>query len=141
MKRCSRCDTEKPLTDFRNNSKAKDGLAYWCRQCFREYDAERYKNGDNERINRNKAAGRKRKREYVKAYLKNNPCVDCGDSDWWNLDFDHRDRELKRMDVCSAIHNLGMDNLIKEIDKCDVRCTKCHRRKTIDQMGWWRSVD
>lgn len=33
MKKCNRCDTEKPLTEFRKASKESDGHQYSCRLC------------------------------------------------------------------------------------------------------------
>lgn len=34
-KRCSRCRHLKPAAEFHKNSKAPDGLAYWCKACTR----------------------------------------------------------------------------------------------------------
>lgn len=40
MKKCSRCNTEKPLTEFRKNARSKDGLSVWCKDCEKQYDRE-----------------------------------------------------------------------------------------------------
>lgn len=37
MKTCSRCTINKNGIDFRKNSKSKDGLDSWCKQCRQEY--------------------------------------------------------------------------------------------------------
>lgn len=34
MKRCSRCGQIKSVESFSKNRSAKDGLSYWCRQCY-----------------------------------------------------------------------------------------------------------
>lgn len=34
MKQCSKCNTEKKLTDFYNDKRAKDGFSYYCRKCM-----------------------------------------------------------------------------------------------------------
>lgn len=33
MKRCSQCNTTKPITEFNNRSKSKDGHYSWCKDC------------------------------------------------------------------------------------------------------------
>lgn len=46
MKRCSKCKTEKQFFCFSTNSKAKDGLHGWCRNCVnkaRKENSEKYK--------------------------------------------------------------------------------------------------
>lgn len=40
IKRCSRCGETKPLGQFSNNRKFRDGHQYWCRDCFKSYDSE-----------------------------------------------------------------------------------------------------
>jgi hypothetical protein len=37
MKTCTRCKKNLPEVMFGANPKAKDGLAYWCKSCHREY--------------------------------------------------------------------------------------------------------
>jgi len=34
---CSKCQQEKPLSEFHNNSNSKDGKHWWCKQCRKEY--------------------------------------------------------------------------------------------------------
>ena len=44
MKTCSKCKTEKPLTEFYNNSNAKDGLQTRCKRCTIDTASQNYKN-------------------------------------------------------------------------------------------------
>lgn len=67
-------------------------------------------------------------------YLLKNPCVDCGESDPVVLEFDHRGD--KRLMISSAVNNYGASRLKEEIDKCEVRCSNCHKRKTAIEQGW-----
>lgn len=47
VKRCNKCGEVKPSSDFRRNSKRKDGLSSTCKTCAKQYDAEyRHKNGE-----------------------------------------------------------------------------------------------
>lgn len=41
MKLCGTCDTKKDVNQFHKRSASKDGLAAICRDCQKEYDAER----------------------------------------------------------------------------------------------------
>ena len=43
MKRCSKCKKWKDKSKFGKDSKNKDGLRYWCKDCVRAYMRERYK--------------------------------------------------------------------------------------------------
>lgn len=79
----------------------------------------------------NNQRARKRNREFVKEFLTNNPCVDCGESDPVVLEFDHRDYSRKTVAISTlAGQSVSLDRLRFEMAKCDVRCANCHRRKT-----------
>ena len=43
MKRCSKCKKYKDESDFGKQSRHKDGLSYWCKDCKREYAHKYYK--------------------------------------------------------------------------------------------------
>lgn len=67
--------------------------------------------------------------EYILAYLKEHPCVDCGEADPIVLEFDHRGgKTMALTDMARQCKSLVA--VITEIEKCDVRCANCHRRKT-----------
>jgi hypothetical protein len=77
---------------------------------------------------RNQAA-KQRNREYVITYLLDNPCVDCGEKDIIVLEFDHLSD--KDCSVADAIRrSFSIERLQREIDKCEVVCCNCHRRRT-----------
>jgi hypothetical protein len=70
------------------------------------------------------------KRQYVTDYLLAHPCVDCGEKDIIVLEFDHV-RGDKKYNVSNLImQSYGLNTLITEIEKCEVRCANCHRRIT-----------
>lgn len=73
---------------------------------------------------------RERNRKYVSDYLKANPCIDCGEADIVVLDFDHV-RGKKRIEISNAVNKCWSIKSIKnEIEKCDIRCSNCHRKIT-----------
>ncbi len=73
----------------------------------------------------------------VREYYKKHPCVDCGENDPVVLDFDHRVGEKKLRNVSNMMHWSCWDTIKKEIDKCDVRCANCHRRKTAKERNYY----
>lgn len=65
--------------------------------------------------------------------------MDCGETDPRVLDFDHV-REIKRAGVFDLMDGYVSDKvLLNEIRKCDVRCSNCHRRKTVMGQNTWRA--
>lgn len=44
-KRCSRCHTTKPPSEFSKNSSKKDGLSSYCKDCFRSYSQTHVRRG------------------------------------------------------------------------------------------------
>lgn len=66
---------------------------------------------------------------YIWAYKCSHPCVDCGEKDPIVLEFDHR-AGTKLFNIGEGGRHRSMHNLKAEIEKCDVRCANCHRRKT-----------
>lgn len=75
---------------------------------------------------------RRKQKLYAKLveYLLEHPCVHCGEADILVLDFDHV-RGAKHLNVTTMIHRLcSWETILKEIAKCNVSCSNCHRRQT-----------
>lgn len=105
----------------------------YCRTCSREQNRVNYGNR-SESIKRS----RSKHRQPVFEYLKENPCVDCGEADPVVLEFDHV-RGTKKQAVSSMINRgFSIDVIFEEIAKCDVRCSNCHKRKTAKQQDWYK---
>ena len=82
-----------------------------------------------------KKTGIFRNRKYVDDYLKEHPCIDCGNSDIRVLEFDHV-RGDKLGHISHAVKCAWkLTKLKEEIDKCEVRCCNCHRIKTIERRN------
>lgn len=142
MKVCTRCKNPKPLKDFAKKSASKDGLAPWCKACFAENAAEKYKSDPNERARkvRNRQTLRQRNQALVRQYLEGRACIDCTIWDWRVLQFDHRGDEPKEFNIGDALGWYSAGRLLREIEKCDVRCANCHQIKTAERSGLWRSL-
>ena len=74
---------------------------------------------------------RRRNRKWLQEIKGSLGCVDCGIKDWRVLDFDHR--YGKSFCISSRI-DYGMGRLLREMEKCDVRCSNCHRIKTLERL-------
>lgn len=60
-------------------------------------------------------------RQLIDDYLRSHPCVDCGESDYVVLEFDHV-RGVKRLDVCTLVNRgCAWRTIQAEIAKCEVR--------------------
>lgn len=84
---------------------------------------------------RRAAEGKRRAKADIHAfltdYLRDHPCVDCGEDDPVVLEFDHRPGERKRFDIGNFRNGgYGLASVQTEVSKCDVRCANCHRRMT-----------
>ena len=67
-----------------------------------------------------------------------NPCVDCGEGDPVVLEFDHlRD---KRFSIGQELVRRSWRSILAEIEKCEVVCANCHRRRTARRRGSMRAV-
>lgn len=65
--------------------------------------------------------------------LKQKPCMDCGiQYPSYVMDFDHRDRGTKVATINDMInfHSYSKEKILVEIDKCDLVCANCHRKRT-----------
>jgi hypothetical protein len=143
-KNCTKCQQEKLLSDFSFRYKAKGKYHPWCRLCTRKHNMARYfANHEHYKKHHTKLTEDKRREKSKKVleYLLTHPCIDCGESDPIVLEFDHRDNEKKIKAVTLMVgQNLGLEKIFKEIEKCDVRCANCHRRRTAFKQGYTRTI-
>lgn len=80
----------------------------------------------------------KQMKEYVIG-LKNNPCLDCEveyPNEPWLMEFDHRTGSDKVGDIAKIVKSGSWKKLYAEIDKCDLLCVVCHRRRTAIRGEW-----
>lgn len=96
---------------------------------------ERYKN-NNESRDKALACGKRvraRNLEYLYKLLSSSKCLDCDESDMLVLELDHC-RGSKVKEVTSLANSaVSIQALKDEIDKCDIVCANCHRRRTFNR--------
>lgn len=135
--KCCRCKQYLERSKFGGIKKRTD----YCRPCSRVMN-KKYRDAHLDLCReRNQRAAAKRyriNRENLIAYLLEHSCVDCGENDIVVLEFDHRDPSTKRAKIGDILGSWKWDTIMTEIDKCDVRCANCHRRRTSAQFGWYK---
>ncbi len=144
MKKCTVCFLEKSESDFYVKAKLTGKLHSHCKGCYAQkrklfHDAHYTKYGDAYRERaRIRAANIKRLRQdKLYEYLKNKSCSICGFDDIRTLDFDHIDPTKKRFSIARAINErYSWEEIAKEIKKCRILCSNCHRIRTAEQFGW-----
>jgi len=138
-RRCSGCGRTTAVDEFSIKNKKTGLRRTWCRDCARAYGREHYQRNRPAYLARNarrRPVDRARAREAIFSYLRDNPCVDCGERDILLLDFDHRDPSTKREVVARLAGSAPLSAVMAEIAKCDVRCGNCHRKRTAAQLNW-----
>ncbi len=141
-KKCGKCGTVRPLTEFAKNRTKADGLQAMCRTCKRSYNAEYYTRTKS-RHNPQRALLRteavRSARERLAEYLRSHPCIDCGETDIVVLQFDHlRD---KVMNIHAMVRSgLAWRRIAQEIAKCEVVCANDHHRRTARAQGWSKAL-
>jgi hypothetical protein len=138
MKQCTKCLNVKAIDLFSwllKNIKRQT----ICKECHKSVCKNHYKENKEYYL----AKTRKRKKDIKSAndlqiynYLLANPCVDCGEREPLFLEFDHQ--RDKMFNVSAKLHNFQWVDLLKEIQKCEVRCVKCHRVRTCANLNTYR---
>lgn len=124
MKKCSKCNNEKELIEF---SKQKYGYKSYCKDCIKECSKQWYNN--NKIKSNNKAILNRRKKIQWYLDLKSTlSCIKCGFSHPACIEFHHLNPKEKDFNI-SKLNNtlLTIEDIKKEIEKCIVLCSNCHK--------------
>lgn len=130
---CKTCHQLKALNEFYKTPK---GHYRSCKECRKAYYRKRWKTIPKAKeINRkvfNKMVAINK--TFFAEYMKNKSCIDCGENDPRVLDFDHV-RSVKKHNISKMVSGSFLwSTILKEIEKCEIRCANCHRRKTYNEM-------
>lgn len=123
-RRCGRCDTVRPLSMFyiaaEERRAKREGRKHFrmpCRHCQKEINAQR----------------RKPRQDYLDKIKSESGCADCGlvmPEHPEVFDFDHLDANTKSMNLAKALTKGTFEDMVAEVDKCEVVCSNCHRIRT-----------
>lgn len=140
---CTKCKILKDFNSFHKRKRALDGHASWCRDCFKiNWQKRYYENHTHYRARHNKSRSeiREQNARLVFEYLEKHPCISCGESDPIVLEFDHRKMDEKIESISNLIRDASWKRIKSEIEKCDVLCANCHRRKSATQFKYKRYI-
>ena len=113
MKKCARCKEEKAFSKFYKNKSRKGGFGKYCKIC--------------QNILTNEI--RDRNRQYIWAIKEKKKCIFCGEGDPACLDFHHKDLTEKDGTLADSVKShWSIKKIDKEISKCLVLCSNCHRK-------------
>lgn len=111
IKKCSNCKKEKNIEKdfYHTNSKGKKGQSF-CKTCFSRYCSNRWK---------------QRKLDMIE--YKGGICVHCKlQVHWAAFDFHHLNKKTKEYSW-NKMRLMNIDKCKKELDKCILLCSNCHR--------------
>lgn len=138
-KRCNTCGVSQPEENYHWNKSA-GGRFNKCKSCRKKVN-DSYYHRNKERVNALCKERRDKKKEinfkHLIEYYKTHPCIDCGETDFRVLQFDHRDSLEKKANIGNWMGSKNWPEILEEIKKCDIRCANCHLRRTIVQLNWY----
>jgi len=149
MKRCATCKIEKSSSSFYKNKSKKDGRQYSCKNCQNIYHNKIwYKKRRDSRKQQVLTRKQENRRINFRRVLHNyfsKGCVDCGEKDFRCLEFDHVRGIKKKVRGSSGVGQFVRDGykwetVLKEINKCEVRCASCHKIKTFKQLNYMKDM-
>lgn len=105
---CNTCGQYKTLDHF-YFSKGKLSQKV-CKECVRQKERDKYQSKQLE----------------LNEFKHNHPCVKCGCSKYYLIDFHHLNPAEKDFTISDNSH-AKIETLMKEIDKCVSLCANCHR--------------
>lgn len=127
MRRCIDCKDEKMFSEFHFRNKSKGQYQSVCKECKKKRHAKNYQ--DNQIAWKKRIKERRSEvRKYIQDVKEASPCCDCQKFyPYYVMDFDHLDNKTKEV---SRMVSFGLDKVKKEIEKCDLVCSNCHRERT-----------
>jgi len=120
---CSKCTNEKSLTEYNRKG---DRYQCYCRVC--QHDEQKKHYSKNKQWYRERVKAQTKKlREFIQ--LQKTKCEQCGENHPGVLDFHHINPEEKEINIgLAVIYGWSIKRLAKEIEKCVVLCSNCHRK-------------
>lgn len=129
-KKCSRCQELKQKNDFYFKNKKLNKLQNICKTCQNTYHKKYYDQNKDAYISNSKKRNiryRSNNKTFIDEFKNNKSCLFCQEKTPVCLDFHHI--KNKRLNV-SRMKNYAysIKTIKKEIDKCIIICSNCHRK-------------
>ncbi len=132
---CHGCARWLAPSEYSFKDRARRVLRSRCRRCCCERSKRHYvrmKRAYLARNRRRKPMLREVAAMFVHQFLRQHPCVHCGEEDPVVLEFNHIDPALKSGNISEMIRTgTSVRRLQAEIAKFEVLCANCHQRHTI----------
>ena len=127
LRYCKKCDSHKPQTTeyWHKRKSRKDGWEFYCKECIKKTTLANY-NKNKEKWNKTTRKNKKLQRQRINEYKNSLNCLKCGESRNWLLDFHHKDPNQKDFQISQG-ERYGWEKVKREIEKCIVLCSNCHR--------------
>jgi len=131
LRKCSQCGKVLPTSYFHKRS----GTLYHseCKECknlrYKEYHLRTWSDRKDKHYCSSRFSYAKKLQKFTE-FLSEQACVDCGCNDPLYLEFDHKDQTSKEFTISEKKKRLSINNLMKEIGKCDIVCVNCHKIRT-----------
>lgn len=132
MKKCNKCATTKPESDFPFNG---GRLRSQCKSCVAEKSRlwrvahpDHAANYMREYSKKNAVQMRQRmnaKKQEIAEWKRERGCSVCGENEPWVLDMHHLDPAAKEANPASSAI---LKTFLKEASKCVLLCSNCHRK-------------
>lgn len=130
MRICPRCEINKNDNDFHKHKIR--GLQTYCKKCQKVRDKNTYQKNKKHIIEL--AEIRRLKTREWHRHLKQGVSCECGEDDPRCLDYHHRNTNEKLYNVSDMVKsNHSRKKILEEIKKCDLICSNCHRKLTIEE--------
>jgi hypothetical protein len=141
MRVCGRCKERKAPDEFAWRRKSRGQRDNYCRPCRAAYKQEHYARNKQRYIDSARRRTEKivsERTAYLVSFFREHPCVDCGEGDPLVLEFDHLGD--KQFGIGRGMRERPWQAVLAEIEKCEVVCANCHRRRTNRRGGFIRTV-
>lgn len=131
-KKCSVCQIEKSKSCFGFKNKKIGRLQSRCKECQAYYHKIHYETNKQiylEKSKRNNPKYKDQNKKFINQYKETKGCKFCGETCSICLDFHHKDPKQKESNI-SRMQNSShsIKAIQKEISKCIVVCSNCHRK-------------
>lgn len=138
---CTKCGPPvQPIENFAIRNRTRGTHQAMCKNCQNEYVRKHYQMYRSKYIEKARVRNAEQTRvnnAFLIEYLTCHPCIDCGETDIVVLEFDHLRDKVADVSVLAG-QGYSLEKVKREIDKCEVVCANCHRRRTARRAGSYR---